>query len=195
MHAARSNVGAALFGIGAAALLLFIGIHNARDAVTYHIFFSVSVINQKVIGQTLIPSVILHRPAEVDFRTFLDNVAATFPGAGCFYGVSANDERKGGIMVIGNNLFRGWLKIAAGALMAAAVSLPAFATPRNDLRADRRDIRQDTRDIRHDRRDLRNDQKHPYLNRKDIRADKRDLRKDKVERRHDLRDLHRDGGN
>lgn len=39
VHAARSNVGVALFDIGAAALLLFIGIHNAWDAVTYHIFF------------------------------------------------------------------------------------------------------------------------------------------------------------
>jgi hypothetical protein len=39
-YAARSNVGGALFGVGAAALLLlFIGIHNAWDAVTYHVFF------------------------------------------------------------------------------------------------------------------------------------------------------------
>jgi hypothetical protein len=38
-YAARSNVGGALFGVGAAALLLlFIGIHNAWDAVTYHVF-------------------------------------------------------------------------------------------------------------------------------------------------------------
>src|SRR5438876_7650790 len=38
-YAARSHVGAALFGVGAAALLLlFIGIHNAWDAVTYHVF-------------------------------------------------------------------------------------------------------------------------------------------------------------
>ena len=37
--AARSNLGGALFGVGAAALLLlFIGIHNAWDAVTYHVF-------------------------------------------------------------------------------------------------------------------------------------------------------------
>lgn len=37
--AARSSVGGALFGVGAAALLLlFIGIHNAWDAVTYHVF-------------------------------------------------------------------------------------------------------------------------------------------------------------
>jgi ABC-type transport system involved in multi-copper enzyme maturation permease subunit len=37
--AARSHVGGALFGVGAAALLLlFIGIHNAWDAVTYHVF-------------------------------------------------------------------------------------------------------------------------------------------------------------
>ena len=37
--AARSNSGTALFGVaGAALLLLFIGIHNAWDAVTYHIF-------------------------------------------------------------------------------------------------------------------------------------------------------------
>jgi hypothetical protein len=38
--AAYSNVRAALFAIAAAVLsLLFIGIHNAWDAVTYHIFF------------------------------------------------------------------------------------------------------------------------------------------------------------
>ena len=38
-YAARSNVGAALFCVGAAALLLlFIGIHNAWDTVTYHVF-------------------------------------------------------------------------------------------------------------------------------------------------------------
>jgi hypothetical protein len=38
-YAAHSNVGGALFGVGAAALLLlFIGIHNAWDAVTYHVF-------------------------------------------------------------------------------------------------------------------------------------------------------------
>lgn len=37
--ATRLNVGGALFGIGAAALLLlFIGIHNAWDAVTYDVF-------------------------------------------------------------------------------------------------------------------------------------------------------------
>jgi hypothetical protein len=37
--AARSHLREALFGIGAAAmLLLFIGIHNAWDAVTYHVF-------------------------------------------------------------------------------------------------------------------------------------------------------------
>ena len=38
-YAARSNVGGALFGVGAAALLLLlIGIHNAWDNVTYHVF-------------------------------------------------------------------------------------------------------------------------------------------------------------
>ena len=38
-YMARSNVGGPLFGVGAAALLLlFIGIHNAWDAVTYHVF-------------------------------------------------------------------------------------------------------------------------------------------------------------
>jgi len=38
-YAARLNMGAALFGVAAAALLLlFIGIHNAWDAVTYHVF-------------------------------------------------------------------------------------------------------------------------------------------------------------
>jgi hypothetical protein len=38
-YAARSHVREALFGVGAAALLLlFIGIHNAWDAVTYHVF-------------------------------------------------------------------------------------------------------------------------------------------------------------
>ena len=37
-YATRHNVSEALFGVGAAALLLlFIGIHNAWDAVTYHI--------------------------------------------------------------------------------------------------------------------------------------------------------------
>jgi hypothetical protein len=39
--AALSQASEALFGIGAAALLLlFIGIHNAWDAVFYHVFFS-----------------------------------------------------------------------------------------------------------------------------------------------------------
>jgi len=39
--ATRSHLSGALFGIGAAALLLlFIGIHNAWDAVTYHVFDS-----------------------------------------------------------------------------------------------------------------------------------------------------------
>jgi hypothetical protein len=38
-YASRYHVGAALFGVGAAALLLlFIGIHNAWDAVTYHVY-------------------------------------------------------------------------------------------------------------------------------------------------------------
>ena len=38
-YAARSHVGEALFGVGAAALLLlFAGIHNAWDAVTYNAF-------------------------------------------------------------------------------------------------------------------------------------------------------------
>lgn len=38
-YAAQSHVREALFGVGAAVLLLlFIGIHNAWDAVTYHIF-------------------------------------------------------------------------------------------------------------------------------------------------------------
>jgi nucleoside recognition membrane protein YjiH len=38
-YAARSNVRGALFGVGAAALLLlFIGIRNAWDTVTYHVF-------------------------------------------------------------------------------------------------------------------------------------------------------------
>lgn len=38
-YEARAHLGAALFGVGAAALLLlFIGIHNAWDAVTYHVF-------------------------------------------------------------------------------------------------------------------------------------------------------------
>lgn len=37
-YAARSNIGGALFAVAAAALLLlFIGIHNAWDAVTYHV--------------------------------------------------------------------------------------------------------------------------------------------------------------
>src|SRR6476646_294578 len=39
--ATRSYLSGALFGIGAAALLLlFVGIHNAWDAVTYHVFDS-----------------------------------------------------------------------------------------------------------------------------------------------------------
>jgi hypothetical protein len=38
--AARSHVHEALFGVGAAVLLLLlIGIHNAWDTVTYHVFF------------------------------------------------------------------------------------------------------------------------------------------------------------
>jgi hypothetical protein len=38
-YAARSHLQEALFGVGAAALLLLlIGIHNAWDAVTYHVF-------------------------------------------------------------------------------------------------------------------------------------------------------------
>jgi hypothetical protein len=38
-YAARWNIGSALFAVGASALsLLFIGIHNAWDAVTYHVF-------------------------------------------------------------------------------------------------------------------------------------------------------------
>jgi hypothetical protein len=38
-----SHLGAALFGIGAAALLLlFVGIHNAWDAVTYHVFETIA---------------------------------------------------------------------------------------------------------------------------------------------------------
>jgi hypothetical protein len=37
--ASRSHLHEALFGVGAAALLLlFVGIHNAWDAVTYHVF-------------------------------------------------------------------------------------------------------------------------------------------------------------
>jgi hypothetical protein len=36
--AAHSHLRVALFGAGAALLLLFIGIHNAWDAVTYHVF-------------------------------------------------------------------------------------------------------------------------------------------------------------
>jgi hypothetical protein len=38
-YAARSHLREALFGVGAAALvLLFIGIHNAWDNITYHVF-------------------------------------------------------------------------------------------------------------------------------------------------------------
>jgi hypothetical protein len=38
-YAVRLNAADALFAVGAAALLLlFIGIHNAWDAVTYHVF-------------------------------------------------------------------------------------------------------------------------------------------------------------
>ena len=40
-YAARSYAREALFGVGGAALLLlFVGIHNAWDAVTYHVFVS-----------------------------------------------------------------------------------------------------------------------------------------------------------
>jgi hypothetical protein len=39
-YVARHHEDGAMFGVGAAALLLlFIGIHNAWDAVTYHVFF------------------------------------------------------------------------------------------------------------------------------------------------------------
>jgi len=38
-YATRNHLGMALFGVGAAGLLLlFIGIHNAWDIVTYHVF-------------------------------------------------------------------------------------------------------------------------------------------------------------
>lgn len=38
-HATRSHAHEAMFGVaGAALLLLFVGTHNAWDAVTYHIF-------------------------------------------------------------------------------------------------------------------------------------------------------------
>ena len=38
-YATRNHLRGALFGVAAAALLLlFIGIHNAWDAVTYHVF-------------------------------------------------------------------------------------------------------------------------------------------------------------
>lgn len=41
VYAARTNVGGALFAVAAAALLLlFVGIHNAWDAVTYHVLVS-----------------------------------------------------------------------------------------------------------------------------------------------------------
>jgi len=37
--AVRSNIGRAMFGVGAAALLLlFVGIHNAWDGITYHVY-------------------------------------------------------------------------------------------------------------------------------------------------------------
>jgi hypothetical protein len=40
-YAARTHLRAALFGVAAAVLLLlFVGIHNAWDAVTYHVFVS-----------------------------------------------------------------------------------------------------------------------------------------------------------
>ena len=39
-YSARSHAGGAQFGVGAAGLLLlFIGIHNAWDSVTYHVFY------------------------------------------------------------------------------------------------------------------------------------------------------------
>jgi len=40
-YTARTHLRKALFGVGGAALLLlYVGIHNAWDAVTYHVFFS-----------------------------------------------------------------------------------------------------------------------------------------------------------
>ena len=40
-YASRSHLHEALFGVGTAVLLLlFVGIHNAWDAVTYHVFVS-----------------------------------------------------------------------------------------------------------------------------------------------------------
>jgi len=46
--AALSHIRAALFGVGAATLLLlFIGIHNAWDAVAYHVFVSMRKTNTK----------------------------------------------------------------------------------------------------------------------------------------------------
>lgn len=48
-YAARSDATRALFGVAAAALLLlFIGIHNAWDAVTYHVF----IVNRRGHGDT-----------------------------------------------------------------------------------------------------------------------------------------------
>jgi len=42
-YAAHTHLRMALFGVAAAALLLlFVGIHNAWDAVTYHVFFKKS---------------------------------------------------------------------------------------------------------------------------------------------------------
>jgi hypothetical protein len=37
-YGTRNHEHVELFGVGAALLLLFIGIHNAWDAVTYHVF-------------------------------------------------------------------------------------------------------------------------------------------------------------
>jgi len=46
--AALSHIRAALFGVGAATLLLlFIGIHNAWDAVAYHVFVNLRKTNTK----------------------------------------------------------------------------------------------------------------------------------------------------
>ncbi|MGB8633308.1 MAG: hypothetical protein WCD69_28700, partial [Xanthobacteraceae bacterium] len=51
----RPNVRESLFGVGAAALLLlFIGIHNAWDAIVYHVFFSRT--EQRESGEPTRPS-------------------------------------------------------------------------------------------------------------------------------------------
>ena len=51
-YASRNHIHEALFGVAVSAmLLLFIGIHNAWDAVTYHVFVQRRKLQEKAKGQ------------------------------------------------------------------------------------------------------------------------------------------------